>query len=261
MKQAYFLHIRKFQETSVLLDCFTEEMGIITCIAKGAKRPKSKWRGLVQPFILVNLDWRGKGEVKTLIQLEANAILPRLTGRMILVGMYVNELVLSLLHRADPHPELFHYYHDIINHLSVIKDEQAIQVALRKFECQLLTGLGFGLDFEKDIKNEMIVEDVIYGFDPEQGFFPQKILPQSQRNTVVSGATLMALNENISFQTPTQLLEAKRLMRQIITHHLGNKVLKTRKLFSDVARWTDNKEEKKYITSTQEQKVEEIEVC
>ena len=239
MQLSYFLHIRQFQETSVLLDCFTEEAGIVTCVAKGAKRPKSKWRGLVQPFILVNVDWRGRGEVKTLVQLEAEGILPRLTGKMVLVGLYVNELVLSLLHRSDPHPELFRYYHEAINQLSVIQEDSAVQMALRKFECQLLKVLGFGIDFKNDAKGEVIAEDVVYGFDPEQGFFPQTILPQSKKMIAVSGATLIALNEAASFQNQIQLSEAKKLMRQAIAHHLGNKALKTRKLFVDILRKTE----------------------
>lgn len=217
----------------MLLECFSQNAGLMACVAKGAKRPKSKWRGLVQPFILVNIAWRGRGEVKTVVQLEAQSILPSLSGKTVLIGLYVNELVLSLLHKADPHPELFRYYHETIQQLSYCDDDRVLQIILRKFECQLLEILGFGLDFEKDAKTDPIIEDLLYGYDPGLGFFPQMILPQSKRTIVVSGATLIALKKGAQFEDDKQLVEAKKLMRCAIAHHLDGKILKTRKLLTD----------------------------
>lgn len=216
-----------------MLECFSQDAGLISCVAKGAKRPKSKWRGLVQPFILVNVAWRGRGEVKTLVQLEAQSILPSLVGKTVLIGLYVNELVLSLLHKSDPHPELFRCYHETIQQLSHCDQDIKLQIILRRFECQLLEILGFGLDFEKDARTEPIVEDLVYGYDPGLGFFPQTVLPQSKRTVVVSGATLIALKQGAQFQDDTQLMEAKKLMRRVIAHHLDGKTLKTRKLLTD----------------------------
>ncbi|MCS5708283.1 DNA repair protein RecO [Candidatus Berkiella cookevillensis] len=228
------MHSRRFQDSSVLLECFSQNTGLMACVAKGAKRPKSKWRGLVQPFILVNIAWRGRGEVKTVVQLEAQSILPSLSGKTVLIGLYVNELVLSLLHKADPHPELFHYYHETIQRLSHCDDDdRVLQIILRRFECQLLEILGFGLDFEKDARTEPIVEDLLYGYDPGLGFFPQMILPQSKRTIMVSGATLIALKKGAQFEDDRQLIEAKKLMRCAIAHHLDGKTLKTRKLLTD----------------------------
>lgn len=234
LELAYFLHIRRFQESSVLLDCLTEQGGIIPCIAKGARRPKSKWRGLAQPFILVNIAWRGRGEVKTLVQLEAESILPCLKGKMVLIGLYINELILTLVQRCDPSPELFKLYHETISQLGAANDNGSLEMVLRKFESGVLGILGFGIDFERDVKGEMISEDIIYGFDVERGFFPQTVLPQSKQMVVISGASIIALKEGRSFINQHQVTEAKKLMRHAINHYLGGKILKTRKLFSDL---------------------------
>mgnify|MGYP003625885704 CR=1 FL=1 len=230
--QAYFLHIRGFKESSAIVECFSKEMGLVACLAKGAKRPKSKWRGLVQPFVFVNINWRGRGEVKTIIQLEAEMILPRLRGKTLLMGFYLNELLLKLVHRTDPYPELFDDYHQVLTDLSQAKDDKASQALLRRFECKLLKSLGFGLDLHTDVHDEVIVSDLIYGFDQGYGFYPQAILPQSKKVLTISGATLIALRGDAELDSDAQLLEAKKLMRFVLAHQLGDKELKTRQLFA-----------------------------
>jgi DNA repair protein RecO (recombination protein O) len=230
--QAYFLHVRGFKESSAIAECFSKEMGLVACLAKGAKRPKSKWRGLVQPFVFVNINWRGRGEVKTIIQLEAEMILPRLQGKSLLMGFYLNELLLKLVHRADPYPELFDDYHQVLTDLSRAENDKISQVVLRRFECKLLKSLGFGLDLQKDVNDEAIVSDLIYGFDQGYGFYPQAVLPQSKKILAISGETLIALRGDTEFTSDLQLLEAKKLMRFALAHQLGGKELKTRQLFA-----------------------------
>ncbi len=232
LHQAYFLHIRGFKESSAIVECFSKEAGLVACLAKGAKRPKSKWRGLVQPFIFVNIHWRGRGEVKTVIQLEAEMILPRLQGRSLLMGFYLNELLLKLLHRGDPYPELFIDYHRALTGLSLATEQKQSQAVLRRFECALLKSLGFGLDLYNDVKNEPIISDLVYGYDQGYGFYPQAVLPQSQKVLAISGATLIALRGDSDFFSEVLLLEAKKLMRFAIAHQLGDKQLHTRKLFA-----------------------------
>lgn len=234
--QAYLLHLRRFKESSVIAECFSLEMGLVACLLKGAKRPKSKWRGLAQPFILLNIGWQGRGEVKTVVRLEAEQILPRLTGKNLLMGFYLNELLLKLLQRADPHPELFRDYHHVLADLSIAKDDITCQTLLRRFEGLLLKSLGFGLDLEKDASGEVIQEDVIYGFDLEYGFYPQAILPQSRSTLAISGATLKAINGQKGFEKDTELLEAKKLMRTVLAHQLGGKEIKSRRLFAKTSK-------------------------
>lgn len=230
--QAYLLHVRSFKESSIIADCFSAEMGLVACLLKGAKRPKARWRGLAQPFILLNISWRGKGEVKTAIQLEAEQILPRLQGKKLLMGFYLNELLLKLLQRADPHPELFYDYHHVLSELDAATEDSRCQAILRRFECCLLKSLGFGLDLHQDAKGEPITREVIYGFDLEYGFYPREVLPQSQNTLTISGATITALQGTSDFTNDMELLEAKKLMRFVIAHQLGGKDLKTRRLFS-----------------------------
>ena len=240
MELGYFLHARAFQESSVLLDCFTRDSGIVSCIAKGAKRPKSAWRGLVQPFILVNIDYRGRGEVKTIVQLEAEKILPCLSGKKVLIGMYLNEILLKLVQRNDPNPELFHSYHETLGFIARADADIDMQYQLRLFECQLLRSLGFGIDFLHDMHGHAIVEDVVYGYDPERGFFPQNVLPQSKQLITISGAVIIALAHQVRYKDEHQMLEAKKFMRFVIAHHLGPRILNTRKLFTRIQQENKN---------------------
>lgn len=232
LQPAYFLHTRPFKESSALIECFSRDEGLFSCVAKGAKRPKSKWRALVQPFILVQIAWTGKGEVKTVVQLEAEGLLPMLSGKVLWIGFYMNELILNLLHRSDPHPELFDNYHESLRKIAAEKEEPKIQWILRRYECTLLKALGFGLDFDQDIHGEPILEELVYGYDPEKGFYPHAILPQSKQIPLSSGATLLALKETGQFQNSEQIREAKYLMRFVIAQQLGNKQIKSRKVLA-----------------------------
>lgn len=234
LQHAYFLHVRRYQESSCLIDCLTREAGLITLVAKGAKRPKSKWRALMQPFIGVYVAWRGRGDVKTLIQCEALQLLPLISGKTVLLGLYVNELILNMLHRADAHPQLFDYYHQTITQLASLTTTADLESQLRHFECQLLESLGFGIELKHDAKGHAIIADVVYGYDPEEGFLSQTVLPQSNKSLAISGATLLALAHQEALVSAAQRLEAKQLMRQAIGYHLGDKPIKTRKLFSSI---------------------------
>src|SRR5687767_3179362 len=116
---AYILHTRPFRETSALLECFSYQHGLVTVVARGVKRPRSQWYALAKPFLLLHLAWIGKGELKTLTQLEIQeGISPLLSGNKIKLGLYLNELLIRLLQRFDPHPGLFTIYDEILRQLA-----------------------------------------------------------------------------------------------------------------------------------------------
>lgn len=231
----YILHTRPFKETSALLECFCYQQGLVTVVARGVKRPRSAWYALAKPFLLLHLDWVGKGELKTLTQLEAQeSITPLLSGNKIKLGLYLNELLIRLLQRLDPHPQLFLLYDQILRKIALSADEMAQQLCLRQFEVQLLAQLGYGLDLTRDGKSgRPIMPELLYSYDPSCGIFEiAAVLTQSSYPSV-SGASIMALHEG-KYQNTMQIRESKKLMRSILAHYLGNKPLHSRNLYAYV---------------------------
>jgi DNA repair protein RecO (recombination protein O) len=104
------LHTYPYRETSLIVEALTAEFGRVAMVARGAKRPRSELRGLLQAFQPLLLSWSGTNELKTLLKAEWRGGLPRVGGSALLCGFYLNELLLKLLPREDPHPRLFATY-------------------------------------------------------------------------------------------------------------------------------------------------------
>lgn len=117
-------------------------------VAKGAKRPHSILRPVLSAFQPLSVSWSGAGEVKTLTRADCIGVLP-LQGRAFMSGWYMNELLLRLLPREDPHPVLFDAYQTALEHLAGIADAPerlTTPGVLRRFEWILLQETGYGLD-------------------------------------------------------------------------------------------------------------------
>lgn len=145
---AYLLHAQSWRETSLLLQAFTREHGVVTMVAKGAKRPYSTLRAVLLALQPLNLSWSGMGEIRTLIGAESCGIIP-LSGQAFMSAWYMNELLLRLLAREDPHPVLFDAYEAALYQLAgAPRDEPALSApaSLRRFEWVLLRETGYGLE-------------------------------------------------------------------------------------------------------------------
>jgi len=138
----FILHATAWRETSLILQTFSRDHGRIALAAKGAKRPHSALRPVLQAFQPLTLAWSGAGEVKTLTRAElAGAYL--LPGAALMSAWYVNELLLRLLPREDAHPQLFDAYDSAL--ASLAQGGRAAG-ALRRFEWTLLQETGYGVD-------------------------------------------------------------------------------------------------------------------
>ena len=114
----FVLHSYPYKETSLIVDMFTRDFGRIGVVAKGAKRPLSKLRGVLQTFQPLSISFSGKSELRTLIDAEwVGGMLP-LEKTALLCGFYLNELLVKLLARDDPHPKLFDHYVATLNELA-----------------------------------------------------------------------------------------------------------------------------------------------
>jgi DNA repair protein RecO (recombination protein O) len=77
---AFVLHTYPYRETSLIVEAFTSAYGRVAMVARGAKRPRSEVRGLLQAFQPLALSWAGAGELKTLVKAEWRGGLPLLSG-------------------------------------------------------------------------------------------------------------------------------------------------------------------------------------
>lgn len=226
LEPAFVVHRRPYRETSALLETFTREHGRVALVARGARRPRSSLRAALQPFVPVLIGWSARGELGTLRHVETPVSVPVLDGRALLSGLYLNELLMRLLHRNDPHPELFDAYAEALH---ALREDEGAERALRRFEKRTLDAVGYGMMLEHEAGSGAPVEcGQRYAYDPQQGPMSP---PAAPNNAVeVSGETLLALAEDAPLDA-SGLREAKRLMRAVIRVHLGDRPLSSRALF------------------------------
>lgn len=179
------LHRRAYSETSLILELFTREGGRRAVLAKGV-RGDGRQRLLTEPLQPLQLGWRGKGELPTLVHSEAwqDWTVCRPAGTAALAGMYLNELLLALLPRDDPHPGLFDGYLDAVRDLLI---GPPAAPTLRRFEWALLTELGYAPDLQHDGAGAAVLPTEQYEFDLTRG----GVMPVAQGGW--SGRMLLAL--------------------------------------------------------------------
>ena len=144
---AFVLHAYPYRETSLIVEAFTPAYGRVAMVARGAKRPRSELRGLLQGFQPLLLCWSGEHELKTLQKAEWRGGLPRVGGSALFCGFYLNELLLKLVPREDPHPQLFADYEAALAELAAGQDQATV---LRRFEVRLLSAMGYALPLVRE---------------------------------------------------------------------------------------------------------------
>lgn len=231
LQPGYILHQRAYRDTSLLLEVFTREHGRFGLVARGARAPRSRIRGLLQPFQPLLLSWSGRTELGTLAGVEpdikSDGAPPRLLGTTLYSGFYLNELLMRLLQRLDPHPELFIAYAQALHGL-----QSEAQRPLRLFEKHLLESLGYGLLLDQEADSGAPVEaDAEYVYALESG--PLRSRGGATSGLKMSGQSLLSLAaEDLS--DARSLSDSKRLMRAALGLYLGERGLKTREVFAAI---------------------------
>ncbi len=240
LQSAYILHHYPYQNNSVLLKLFTEQDGLMSAIAKGAKRPRSSWYGLVRPFVSLQLAYGGRGQVKSIKQMEATQSLIHLEQLAMLAGFYINELLLYFLRPDDPHSALFADYQHCL--ISLHAEPGSIELALRRFEWRLLNELGYAPSLRQDASGRAIVDGQCYRVVP--GSLPVAISSaeiDDSNQCHYPGGILLAIASG-QLQDGAVMRYAKYLLRQWLDFYLEGKVLKSRKLLRSFMSQTRQKE-------------------
>ncbi|MDH4125916.1 MAG: DNA repair protein RecO [Gammaproteobacteria bacterium] len=227
---AFILHHRPFRDTSQILDIISREHGKLSLVARGSRGPKSRLRGVLRPFMPLSMSWVQRTELGTLTGAELHGSPLRLTGDALLSGYYINELLLNFLHRHDPQPDIFDHYVHAIELLATAGD---ITPGLRRFEIELLRQLGYALSLEHEAESlDALRPDSWYEYRVEQGPMP---VARTEGPLVFAGSILIAIAKQ-HFSDPAVLRAANRLLREVISFHLGGKELKSRRVLIELHR-------------------------
>ena len=228
---AYVLHTRAFSETSLLVELLTHSQGRLSVLAKGARRLKSPFRGVLQPFQALVTGWSGKGELPVLTQAELQGRYHCLDYKSRVCGFYANELLMSLLQRRDPHQQLFSEYHSL---MSALSENTQRELALRSFEKSLLQEIGYGLILTHEVEQQKPIEsEQWYRYFPETGPILETAQMSHESNwqspLLVSGRVLKSIECN-DYPDDNVMVEAKRFMRRILQLMVVGKPLHSRNL-------------------------------
>ena len=227
---SYMMHQMAYSETSQIVRIFSQNYVRVDLIAKGSKRPKSKFRYYLQPFLPLQLSWSGKSQLKTLRQAEIHGkYLARIQGKYLFSAYYLNELILSLLRMEDPYPNLFALYTSTLHDFS---ESKPIEPSLRQFEILMLSEIGYAINFTTEAHSQNPIEtDMDYVFVVEKGFVSKQ--NQNPDSYGIKGHAIKAINEG-NFSDQETLIAAKKILRLSIHYHLDGKELKSKKVFKAI---------------------------
>jgi DNA repair protein RecO (recombination protein O) len=226
----YVLHTYPYKETSLIVEAFTRNFGRVALLARGARRPRSAMRGVLLSFHPLRLGWSASSELGNLISAEWAGALQPLSGRGLMCGFYLNELVLRLLPRDDAHEALFDVYTDALRQLAVGNPQAFV---LRSFEKRLLSELGYAPLLEREaVSGAPIDPSRRYVYEPDRG--PMPSMNASSQDLSVSGQTLLDLAAD-EFGRPETRDEARMLLRSLIGQRLHGQVLHTRAVLRELS--------------------------
>ena len=217
---AFLLHQRPYGNTSVMAEMFTLENGRISVIARGAKKPKSKFFGVLSPFSKLRITYRGRSELKTLTNVDKEDIFSNSFSKLSYTLLYINELLIKILPQGAPQRELFNLYDKF---LMEVKSSKEIDIVLRRFELNLLEMLGYGINFINEVDSGHSIElNKSYDFVPELGF-------KESPNGLFEGNEIISISK-LNFKDINKK-KFKSLTAMAIGYSLDGGDLKSRKIF------------------------------
>jgi DNA repair protein RecO (recombination protein O) len=230
---AFVLHTYPYKESSLIVEAFSRHAGRVALLARGARRARSTVRGSLLSFHPLRLGWTGAGELATLTSAEWTGGQGSLAGMGLMCGFYVNELLLRLLPREDPHEALFDAYASSLARLAAGDDPAAL---LRGFELSLLRELGYAPPLDREAASGTpVLAARRYAYLPEIG--PRAVADdgrgERERELVVSGQTLLDMARG-DFSRAQTREEARQLTRRLIAVRLAGQPLHTRDVLKEL---------------------------
>lgn len=226
LEPVFVLHTRPFRNTSLLVELFSNQHGRISCVARSARGLKSQYRGKLMPFMPLQASWYGKKELKTLAEVEYLSAPKQLSRLGLACGFYLNELIMKLLHKEDPHPEVFLIYQTTLESIFDQVTQPTLETNLRLFEKTLLESIGYALSCHVDAEYQPIQPEQYYVFRPSEGF-----LLQAADNADLGflGQHLLAIEQQ-DLSDSNVARTAKKILSLALQEALGGQTIKSREL-------------------------------
>ena len=225
----YILNQRPFRESSVLLDMFTENSGRICCVARPAKKRGKVLKGQLEPFRYLQLQWIGKGDVQTLTEADERGR-HNIPPSEIMLGLYLNELILLLTRQHVAVPELFSAYKYTLHKLS---DPAINQQIVMRFELYLLACLGHPIEASETVQfKQEITQKMRYRFTQENGLeaISMNAENQSSEDIIIHGDLLTALADMATMED--EQWRSLRLFLDQVLSQLAPRSIHSRKLLN-----------------------------
>lgn len=220
----YLIHHRKYRERSHIVHLFTQEHGRIDGILRQTPPPQ------YQPICL---QASGKSELKNFSKLEIVNQPVFFFGDAFFSGFYLNEVVLRLCPAEVEMPQTFVLYHQTLQQLQLLAQQENpnlfLRQILRQFEHALLEELGYALDFTTDAQQQDIQAAQHYLFQLNDGFIPTV----QQSRATLTGEQILSMRDYEKGRdfNREQLQLLAQLYRQMISSLLGDRPLKSRQLW------------------------------
>jgi len=243
--KCFVLHSTPFKETSLLIRLFSQQYGRFSIVAKGIKRKNSQAiRAILQPFNLLNIEYAGRSDLKTLCHAELLTTYENMPSRSLACGYYINELMLRSLQEWQDFSLLFECYQKSVEALRATNDYVPI---LRNFEADLLMELGVAPTWEFDTQGVEISSQSYYYFVEDKGFqLVDDASPSGDNNANINGnvddMASCQLQDNkyigqavLNFANRTYPKESSKVSQQIsqklLRQLIGDRPLESRKLW------------------------------
>ena len=195
---------------------------------------------MLLPLQPLRVSFGGDAEIRTLKGAEwvGGQVMP--TGDALLSGYYLNELLLRLLARDDPHPGLFDAYASAVQVLASEHGE-ALQPALRAFELVLLREIGLLPDLKLQTPTLAALEPLgRYSLVPEAGLVQSDA---GDGRASLDGQHWMLLQDALDNSAPfaaalpraaSVMIQLKPQLRTLLHYHCGVATLRTRQMMKDL---------------------------
>jgi DNA repair protein RecO (recombination protein O) len=231
LEPGFLLHHYPWRDSSRILEVLTRGHGRVALFARAARRSGSGLPAALQPFGELLVSWSGRGEAVRMTAAERTASVPStLAGERLMSGFYANELVIRLLPRNDPHPELYAAYATLLAGLADTHTPAAR--ALRIFEKRLLGALGYGLNLDVEAgSGQPLDRSRSYRYRLDSGAEPLDGVAEG--SLIFSGASLLALAHE-ELEDVRSLADARRLLRAALDQYLDGRELRTREVLREM---------------------------
>ena len=229
LQRAWMLHSRPYKEQSVIAEFLVENHGRVATVVRGVRKARSTHAALLQPFNSLWVNWKGRGELKTLVTIESNTN-TRLLGNALYCGFYINELLLRAMVQGQELEGVTELYQATIACLA--QNGTALEPVLRRFELDLLELSGYlpALDVDAD-KGLPLEAGKLYRLQHEAGFFPvEPSMTDSAKSLCFPAEQILALAVR-DFSQPEYYAGFKRFTRLALKPLLGDRPLQSRLLF------------------------------